>query len=261
MVVTQSEESVLTDGTAERMFAELAQLPPDDERREQIRLRLVEIHAPFVRSIARRYASRGELLEDIEQAGQVGLIKAINRFDPDLGNHFLAYATPVVTGEIKKHFRDFTWVVRVPRRLQELRIAMRQTTEEFVTAHGRAPTVPEIAILLDSSEEEVIDCLGTSAAYRPGSLDLPLGDEGDSATMGELYGESDPALDNVIDITALRPLLSRLPERDRTIVLLRFWGNKTQTEIAEEIGMSQMHVSRLLSRSLARLRAGLSAEG
>jgi RNA polymerase sigma-70 factor (sigma-B/F/G subfamily) len=258
-MVTRSEESVLTDGTAERMLAELAGLPPDHPRRQELRLRLVELHAPFVRSIARRYASRGEMLEDIEQAGQVGLIKAINRFDPELGNHFLAYAAPVVTGEIKKHFRDFTWVVRVPRRLQELRISIRQATEEFVKEHGRAPTVAEIAQLLDSDEEEVIDCLGTSAAYRPGSLDLPLGD-GDSATMGELYGELDPALDTLIDVTALKPLLSRLPERDRTIVLLRFWGNKTQTEIAEEIGMSQMHVSRLLSRSLARLRAGLSAE-
>jgi RNA polymerase sigma-B factor len=137
---------------------------------------------------------------------------------------------------------------------------MRQATEEFVKGNGRAPTMAEIVLQLDSNEEEVIDCLGTSAAYQPGSLDLPLG-EADSATTGELYGEPDPALDTLIDVTVLRPLLSRLPERDRTIVLLRFWGNKTQTEIAEEIGISQMHVSRLLSRSLARLRAGLAAEG
>jgi RNA polymerase sigma-B factor len=259
-MMTRRRVSELNDGTAERMLAELATLPPEDPRFDRLRLELVELHTAYVRSIARRYARRGELLEDIEQAGLVGLVKAINGYDSAVGTHFLSYAAPVVAGEIKKHFRDFTWVIRVPRRLQELRIILRQVAEEFTTAHGRPPNVTEIADLLDRDEEEIIDCLATTAAYRPHSLDMPLTDE-DAATVGDLIGGTDPALANVADITSLRPLLSELPERDRTIVLLRFWGNKTQTEIAEELGISQMHVSRILSRSLAKLRAGLTTDG
>jgi RNA polymerase sigma-B factor len=245
-----------SEGPAEALLAEMAALPEGDRRRERLRAELVEMHTWFVRSLARRYAGRGEPLEDIEQAGLLGLVNAIDRFDPQRGERFLAYAASMVSGEVKHHFRDRTWLIRVPRRLQELRITMRETTREFTNAHGRAPTVAETAALLDVSEEEVIDVIGATDAYQPASLDTPISDA-DGRTLGDLLDAGDDGVAGLIDQAALRPLLDRLPDRDRTVVLLRFWGNQTQSRIAEQLGISQMHVSRLLSRSLAYLRAEL----
>ncbi|MGI8329715.1 SigB/SigF/SigG family RNA polymerase sigma factor [Actinomadura scrupuli] len=244
------------EGRAEALLAEMAALPEGDRRRERLRTELVEAHTWFVRSLARRYAGRGEPLEDIEQAGLLGLINAIDRFDPQRGERFLAYAASMVSGEVKHHFRDRTWLIRVPRRLQELRITMRETIREFTNAHGRAPTVAEIATLLEITEEEVIDVIGATDAYQPASLDTPVG-EADGRTLGDMLDSDDDGVTGIVDQAALRPLLDRLPDRDRTIVLLRFWGNQTQSRIAEQLGISQMHVSRLLSRSLAYLRTEL----
>jgi RNA polymerase sigma-B factor len=180
------------------------------------------MHAPLARHIAGRYARRGEPQEDIEQAAMVGLVKAINRFDPEVGQRFVAYAAPTMTGEVKRHFRDRTWTMRMPRQLQELRLVLRNVRQDFLREHGRAPTVPEVAELLGVSEEEAIEL--------------------------------------VVDRHALRPMIEKLPERQRTILLYRFFGNKTQTEIAELMDISQMHVSRLISRSLADLRTVLLEE-
>lgn len=245
------------DGRAEALLGELGALPREDPRREDIRAELVRMHMPIVRGIARRYAQYDEPIEDVQQAAMLGLVKAINRYDAERGERFLAYAGPTMTGEVKRHFRDRTWLLRMPRRLQELRLAMREARRDFFRDHNRAPTVPEIAEVLDISEEEAIEVIGAFDAYRPMSLDTPVGDEEDADSFGELIGAQDPAIEDAVDHIAVRPLLDKLPERERMIILYRFYGNKTQTEIADLMGLSQMHVSRLISRTLAQLQAEL----
>jgi RNA polymerase sigma-B factor len=248
------------DGRAEELLRELARLEPQDRRREEIRSELVVMHTPLARNIAGRYARRGEALEDIEQAAMLGLVKAINRFDPDVGQRFLSYAAPTMTGEVKRHFRDRTWSMRMPRPLQELRLALRTARHDFMLKHDRPPTVPEVAELLGISEDEAIEVIGATEAYRPVSLDSPVADEDGGATLGDLIGDEDPELELIVDRNALRPMLEKLPERERTILIHRFFGNKTQTEIAELLGISQMHVSRLISRSLVDLKKKLLEE-
>jgi RNA polymerase sigma-B factor len=248
------------DGDAEALLSDMNRLAEGDPLRERIRTQLVDMHAPIARSIARRYAHRGEPLEDIEQAAFLGLVKAINRFDPELGDRFLAYAAPMMTGEVKRHFRDRTWGVHMPRRLQELSLALTPAVQEFVHRHGRSPTTKEIAGLLHLSEEETVEVIAAWESYRPVSLDAPAGEDEDAQSLGDSVGDDDPMLDTLVDGHALRPLIDELPDRERQILLLRFFGNKTQSQIGEEIGISQMHVSRLLIRSLERLRAGLMAE-
>jgi RNA polymerase sigma-B factor len=245
------------DGHAEALLHDLASLPREDRRCEEIRTELVRLHTPFVRYIARRYARRDEPLEDVEQAAMLGLVKAINRYDPARGERFLAYAAPTMTGEVKRHFRDRTWNMRVPRRLQELRLALYAARDEFTREHGRAPTVREISELLETSEEETIEALNAIDAYRPVSLDAPVTGEEDASTLGDLIGDEDPAIETVVDRNAVRPLLDTLPPRERAILLHRFFGNRTQSEIADLMHLSQMHISRLISRSLAHLRAEL----
>lgn len=248
------------DGRAEELLRELARLEPQDRRREEIRSELVVMHTPLARNIAGRYARRGEALEDIEQAAMLGLVKAINRFDPNVGQRFLSYAAPTMTGEVKRHFRDRTWSMRMPRPLQELRLALRTARQDFMVKHDRPPTVPEVAELLGVSEDEAIEVIGATEAYRPVSLDSPVADEDGGATLGDLIGDEDPELELIVDRNALRPMLEKLPERERTILIHRFFGNKTQTEIAELLGISQMHVSRLISRSLVDLKKKLLEE-
>jgi RNA polymerase sigma-B factor len=245
------------DGRAEELLAELSDLTPDDPRWDRIRDELVRIHTPFACHVARRYSRYGEPYEDVEQAAMVGLVKAINRYDPEHGGSFLAYASPTVIGEVKRHFRDRTWSLRMPRRLQELRLALHTAQQEFAQSHGRAPTIPEISEVLGVSEEETVEALGASAAYRPVSLNAPIGDDLDADAVGALIGADDPGIELTLDQHAVRPLLDKLPARERTILLHRFFGNRTQTEIADMLGISQMHVSRLISRSLARLRTQL----
>jgi RNA polymerase sigma-B factor len=245
------------DGHAEALLGELVSMPREDPRREDIRSELVRMHLPIARGIARRYAKYDEPIEDVQQAAMLGLVKAINRYDAARGERFLAYAGPTMTGEVKRHFRDRTWLLRMPRRLQELRLAMRDAWRDFFRENNRAPTSPEIAKILEISEEEAVEVIGTFDAYRPMSLDMPVGNEDDAETYGDLVGETDTALDDVVDHIAVRPLLERLPERERMILLHRFYGNKTQTEIADLMNLSQMHVSRLISRTLAGLQAEL----
>ena len=249
------------EGRAEALLEELAGLDRDDPRWEKVSSELVRLHTPFVRYLTRRYALHGEPREDIEQAAMLGLVKAINRYDPEIGQRFLAYAGPTMVGEVKRHFRDRTWSMRMPRRLQELRLELRTVRQDFIRDHDRAPTVPEIAGLLGISEEEVIETLGASEAYRPISLDVPVTDQDGGDSLGDLIGDEDPQLEMIVDRAAVRPLLERLPERERMILLHRFFGNKTQTEIADLMEISQMHVSRLITRSLAQLKAMLLEEG
>lgn len=245
------------DGRTEALLREMNRLPADDPRLERIRSEIVQLQGPVARSIARRYANRGEPLEDVEQAAMLGLVKAINHYDPELGDRFLAYAVPTMTGEVKRHFRDRTWRIRVPRQIQEGRIALREASRQFAHEHGRSPTVRELTELLELTEEEVIEVIAGSEAYQPVSLDIPVSNEEDAASLGELLGDDDPALELVIDHLALRPLIGSLPERERGILVLRFFGNKTQAQIAEQIGLSQMHVSRLIRTTLEWLRISL----
>jgi RNA polymerase sigma-B factor len=245
------------DGRAEELLTELAATPRENPRWEQIRTELVRIHAPLAGHVVRRFTGRNEPREDIMQAAMLGLVKAINRYDTTYGGPFLAFAMPTMIGEVKRHFRDRTWAVRVPRRLQELRLTLGSARQDFIQEHGRAPTVPEISEILGITEEETLETLGAADAYQTVSLDAPAREDTETVPYGELIADDDLDLESVVDRTTLRPLLEKLPERERTILLHRFYGNKTQAEIADLLGISQMHVSRLIGRTLAHLREQL----
>ncbi|MFC4117205.1 SigB/SigF/SigG family RNA polymerase sigma factor [Nonomuraea zeae] len=250
--------TALTDMTAEQLLVAMVAPGVSEERRARLRERLVETHHRLVTEIVRRYRYRGEPMEDLRQAAYVGLVKAINGFDPGLGHEFRGYAAVTIAGEIKRHFRDRTWAIRVPRVYQERRSELNRVSGELAQSLGRSPTVAELAARMDLSEEEALLTLEASSAYSTLSLDAPVGtEEGDSACLGDFIPAYDDSLDTFIDAQAVRPLIDALPERERHILLLRFHGNLTQSEIAAEFGISQMHVSRLLRTTLALLRQSL----
>ncbi|WP_214104338.1 SigB/SigF/SigG family RNA polymerase sigma factor [Acrocarpospora catenulata] len=244
--------------TAEDLLAELADPAISTERRTRLRELVVEMHRPMARDIARRYLHRGEPMEDLLQAAYVGLMKAINGFDPDLGHSFRGYAMVTMTGEVKRHFRDRTWAVRVPRLYQERRSELNRLVADMTQELGRSPKVPELAERMGLSEEDMILTLDASAAYSTLSLDAPLGADDDAAALGDVIPDSDDSLSVLVDREAVKPLIDELPEREKTILLLRFYGNMTQAEIAAEFDISQMHVSRILRKVLDQLRAELS---
>ncbi len=246
-------------GGARAMFYELRKLPDGSPERAELRNTLVRMHLPLVEHLARRFRNRGEPLDDLTQVATIGLIKSVDRFDPDRGVEFSTYATPTVVGEIKRHFRDKGWAVRVPRRLQELRLSLTTATAELSQRHGRAPTVHELAEHLGISEEEVLEGLESANAYSTLSLDVPDTDD-ESPAVADTLGAEDEALEGVEYRESLKPLLEDLPPREKKILLLRFFGNMTQSQIAQEVGISQMHVSRLLARTLAQLRDKLLVE-
>ncbi|MFI6285397.1 RNA polymerase sigma factor SigF [Streptomyces sp. NPDC051018] len=244
---------------ARAMFIELRTLPDGSAEKAELRNQLVRMHLPLVEHLARRFRNRGEPLDDLTQVATIGLIKSVDRFDPDRGVEFSTYATPTVVGEIKRHFRDKGWAVRVPRRLQELRLALTTATAELSQQHGRSPTVHELAERLGISEEEVLEGLESANAYSTLSLDVPDTDD-ESPAVADTLGAEDEALEGVEYRESLKPLLEDLPPREKRILLLRFFGNMTQSQIAQEVGISQMHVSRLLARTLAQLREKLLVE-
>ena len=211
--------------------------------RARARGALVELHLPLVEHCARRFVNRGEPLEDLVQVGTIGLIKAVDRFDVGRGVEFSTYAIPTILGEIKRHFRDKGWAIRVPRRLQELRMMIGAVTGDLSQHLGRSPTPREIAERLDIGIEEVLEGMESANAYATLSIDA---------------GGTDDALDHVELRESIRPLIDRLPPREKQILLLRFFRQMTQSQIAEEVGISQMHVSRLLTRTLAELRESIS---
>ena len=247
-------------GHARDLFERLSGLPVGDEERLRIRGELVEIHLPLVEYLARRFRNRGEWLDDLTQVATIGLIKSIDRFDLARGVEFSTYATPTIVGEIKRHFRDKGWAVRVPRRLQELKLALTKAIGELAQKEGRAPTIAELAAHLQMSEEEVLEGLESANAYSTVSLDAPDSGDEDAPAVAESLGMLDDALEGVEYRESLKPLLERLQPREKRILLLRFFGNMTQSQIATELGISQMHVSRLLARTLAQLREGLTSE-
>jgi len=245
---------------ARELFERLAGLPPGDPERARIRGYLVELHLPLVEYLARRFRNRGEWLDDLTQVATIGLIKSIDRFDLDRGVEFSTYATPTIVGEIKRHFRDKGWAVRVPRRLQELKLSLTKAIGELAQREGRAPTVSELASHLQMSEEDVLEGLESANAYSTVSLDAPDSGDEDAPAVSDSLGMVDDALEGVEYRESLKPLLEQLPPREKKILLLRFFGNMTQSQIAAELGISQMHVSRLLARTLAQLREGLTTE-
>lgn len=255
-------------GPAERereraLLAVLAATPDDDPEHRRARDELVTMHLSLVQFLARRFRDRGEPLDDLVQVGTIGLIKAVDRFDPAREVELSTYATPTIVGEIKRHFRDKGWAVRVPRRLQELRISLARATAELTQTAGRSPTVAELAAHLGISEDDVIEGIEGAQAYATTSLDAPQGggDDGEGAQLADRLGEDDPELEVVEYRESLRPLLAALPSRERRILALRFFHGMTQRQIADEVGISQMHVSRLLASSLETLREGLSDPG
>ncbi|QBJ92282.1 RNA polymerase sigma factor SigF [Streptomyces seoulensis] len=244
---------------ARALFVELRGMKDGSPEYAELRNRLVRMHLPLVEHLARRFRNRGEPLDDLTQVATIGLIKSVDRFDPERGVEFSTYATPTVVGEIKRHFRDKGWAVRVPRRLQELRLALTTATAELSQLHGRSPTVHELAQKLAISEEEVLEGLESANAYSTLSLDVPDTDD-ESPAVADTLGAEDEALEGVEYRESLKPLLEDLPPREKRILLLRFFGNMTQSQIAQEVGISQMHVSRLLARTLAQLREKLLVE-
>jgi RNA polymerase sigma-B factor len=242
------------------LFGRLARLSGTAPERQRIREEIVRLHLPLCHQLASRYLNRGEPLEDLVQAATLGLVKAVDRFDLSYGSEFSSYAVPTILGELKKHFRDTVWRVHVPRRCQELRLGVAAATEELTQRTGRAPTVAELAAHLGVDEEEVLDGMEAARAYHSASLDAPLSTEENASTLGDILGVEDPGMAGVENHQSLLPLIQALPERSRRILLLRFFGNQTQSQIAAQIGISQMHVSRLLARTLAQLREGLLVE-
>ena len=236
------------------LFEKLAAAPADSPERERLREELVTEHMPVARHIARRFAHRGEPLDDLTQVAVMGLINAVDRFDPARGTDFLSFAVPTIMGEVRRYFRDSSWSVRMPRRLKEMHLAISAASTTLSQELGRAPTPSELAEHLGTTREEVYEGLAAGNAYHSSSLDDLLLDEDSAVSLGSTIGSDDPALAGVENRAALNPLLASLPERERTILLMRFFGNLTQTQIAQRIGISQMHVSRLLARTLRELR-------
>jgi len=224
---------------------------------ESARDRLVERYMPLVRSLAGRYAGRGEPQEDLVQVGSIGLLLAIERFDTSRSVQFTTYAVPTIVGEIQRHFRDRAWALHVPRRMKELGGRLMRTIEAETAQRGRAPTIPELAESVGVPEDEVVEALQTYEAYSTRSLSQPLGRFGEEETMQDVLGGEDSGIGEVEDSALVEAGLDALDERERRIVELRFFDGLTQSEIAARIGISQMHVSRLLRRALHVMRGRL----
>lgn len=229
----------------------------DEDERSVLRAEVVVLNMGVARAIAHRYRQRGLAEEDLVQAAYVGLVKAVNGFDPSHERDFLSYAVPTVTGEVKRYFRDFGWAVRPPRRVQELQGSIAKSSTELTQRLGRSPKPSEVAALLGIDVEQVIEALAADGAFTPASLDVPVGEDG-TATLGDLMPEDEADFESAEARVVLGPAVRKLAVRDRRILELRFFEGWTQEQIARDIGVTQMQVSRLLSRILKDLRAELT---
>ncbi|MFI6980441.1 SigB/SigF/SigG family RNA polymerase sigma factor [Embleya sp. NPDC050154] len=242
------------------LFDRLRVLEEGTHEYQYVRNTLIELNIPLVRFVAARYRSRHETTEEMVQVGTIGLIKAIDRFDASFGTEFPTFAIPTISGEIKRFFRDTSWAVHVPRRLQELRLELARARDAFTCEFDREPTPGELAERLGLSVEEVTEGLTAAAGYSAASLDAPAGDDGPTESYATRSSFVDPGFEIAENLHVLKPLLAALPERDRAIVSMRFGEELTQAQIGERLGISQMHVSRLLNRILTRLRADILAD-
>ncbi|GGR88406.1 RNA polymerase sigma factor [Streptomyces humidus] len=252
--------SVDARALSKTLFARLESLEEGTHDYAYVRNTLVELNLALVKFAASRFRSRSEPMEDIIQVGTIGLIKAIDRFELSRGVEFPTFAMPTVIGEIKRFFRDTSWSVRVPRRLQELRLDLARAGDELAQKLDRAPTVAELAERLGLSDDEVVEGMAASNAYTAASLDAQQQDDDSEGALAHRIGYEDNGLEGIEYIESLKPLIAELAPRDRQILSLRFVAGLTQSEIGEELGISQMHVSRLLSRTLTRLRKALTVE-
>ncbi len=259
MAASTLDVAATPGGDRARRTAELLVLAQRAPEAERLRLQdlVIELNLPIARSLARRFAERGQPLDDLEQAAAVGLVKAVRRFDPDRGSDFLTFAVPTITGEVKRHFRDCAWAVRPPRRIQEAQGRVAVAIEELTTRLRRSPTAAEVARHLDLDEEDVVEAMSSRGCFSPASLDAELLD-GDGTALRERLGTEDGAYTLAETLLALQPALDRLDARDRRILQLRLRLGRTQSQIAAELGVSQMQVSRQLARIRATLRGSIA---
>lgn len=237
------------------MFRELTKFENGSREFRMQRDKIVQRCLPLADHIARRFEGRGEPRDDLAQVARVGLVNAVVRFDVDAGSDFVSFAVPTIMGEVRRHFRDNSWSVKVPRRLKEVHLRLGAATAELSQRLGRAPTASELAQELEMDRAEVVEGLVAGSSYNTLSIDSgsSTGDD-DERSIADTLGDIDAGIERIENREALRPLLNALPERERTVLVLRFFESMTQTQIAERVGISQMHVSRLLAKSLARLR-------
>ena len=251
---SRAELKRLTD---DELLIRFRALPRDSDDRAAICEILVQRHEKLVRACVRQYRGSPEPVEDLMQVGYVGLLKAINNYDPELGNSLSAYAAPCVSGEIKRHFRDKRWQIHVRRSAQELLLELRKATEELTHTLGRVPTEDELAERLGVSRDDLLEARQADMVFSTYSLDAPLSDRDDPAQLSDVLGGEDLDVEHTIDMEAVATHWDELPEREQRILVMRFYGNLTQAEIGMRLGISQMHVSRLLARALGHLRSRL----
>jgi RNA polymerase sigma-B factor len=239
------------------LLGKIRALPRDSELRAAVCEILVDRYQKLVRSCVRQYRGSPEPTEDLMQVGYVGLLKAINNYDPEVGDSLSAYAQPCVSGEIKRHFRDKRWQIHVRRSAQELLLELRKATEELTQQLGRSPEEAELAERLGVSRDDMQEARQADLVFSTYSLDAPMSDRDDPALLADMLGDDDPDVAHTIDMEAVNKHWDELPEREQRILVMRFYGNLTQTEIGERLGISQMHVSRLLARALGHLKSRL----
>jgi RNA polymerase sigma-B factor len=244
------------DITVHSLLAGAATLPPDAPERADLRKQAIEDNIPFAQRLARRFRDRGEPVDDLAQVAMVGLVNAVDGYDPTRGCEFAGYATPTIVGEIRRYFRDKGWRIKVPRRLQELRLQVNRARVELSQTMAASPTNVDIAKHLDVTEEDVAEAIEVARLYNPVSLSAPASPDSDLG-IADPIGDVDPGMEAVDNRESVKPLLASLPDRERKILTMRFFKDMTQSQIAAELGISQMHVSRLLSQTLLKLRTAL----
>jgi RNA polymerase sigma-B factor len=250
----RAELNQLTD---DELLVRFRAMPRDSHERSLACEILVQRYERLVRSCVRQYRGSPEPVEDLMQVGYVGLLKAINNFDPSFGSSLSAYAAPCVSGEIKRHFRDKRWQVHVRRSAQELLLELRKATEDLTHTLGRTPTDEELIERLGCAKEDLLEARQADMVFTAYSLDAPLSDKEDPAQLSDVLGDEDADMEHAIDMEAVSTHWNELPEREQRILVMRFYGNLTQAEIGARLGISQMHVSRLLARALSHLRSRL----
>jgi RNA polymerase sigma-B factor len=258
-VPADAEDRARERAAAREALNRLRRMSADDPEYEALREYVIGEYMSYARFVAHRFRLRGEQVQDIEQVAYLGLVKAVDNFDPDYGAAFLTYATPMIAGEVRRHFRDTTWDVHVPRRVQENALAVRAAERELTQQLGRSPSAAEIAKHLELSADEVAEAYEAGVAHNTVSLDVPVAQaDGNGASMGDLLGDEDPGFELVVHREALKPLLAELGPREKRILLMRFFRNMSQADIGAELGVSQMQVSRLLTQIIGRLRDRLA---